>query len=157
MDWIYLSPHFDDVALSCGGLVWEQVRKGDRVSIWTVCGGEPPDGELSSFAQELHARWQTGQNAPASRRSEDNASCQRLGARWRFFSLPDCIYRRDPASGEFMYASETALNGDLHPGDFQTIDRLRDVLQQALPPEAVVVCPLGLGRHVDHQLTPAGS
>ena len=24
--WVYLSPHFDDVVLSAGGLVWEQTR-----------------------------------------------------------------------------------------------------------------------------------
>ncbi len=151
--WIYLSPHFDDVALSCGGLVWEQSQAGDPVSVWTICAAEPSAGELSPFAQELHTRWQAGQNAPSMRRLEDYHSCQRLGASYRYFSIPDCIYRRHPETGAFMYASEASLNGPLHPGEAGVIRDLRMELQRLLPPRASLVCPLALGTHVDHQLT----
>jgi len=151
--WIYLSPHFDDVALSCGGLVWEQAQAGEMVSIWTVCAGEPPAGDFSPFVQELHARWELGENASAQRRVEDTNSCRRLGASYHYFSIPDCIYRRHPQMGEFMYASETALNGPLQPGDTQVIHSLQEVLMRSLQPDVVLVCPLGLGAHVDHQLT----
>ncbi|MBN2499463.1 MAG: PIG-L family deacetylase, partial [Anaerolineales bacterium] len=54
---IYLSPHLDDVALSCGGLVWEQAQAGMAVEVWSVCAGDPPPGELSEYARSLHARW----------------------------------------------------------------------------------------------------
>lgn len=153
MLWVYLSPHFDDVALSCGGLVWEQVQAGDSVNIWTVCAGGAPDGALSSFAKELHARWETDQDATAQRRLEDLNSCQRLGADSRYFNLPDCIYRRHPQTGEFLYASEAALNGRLQPGDTQSITSVREDLMQSLQTGIVLVSPLGLGNHVDHQLT----
>ncbi len=151
--WIYLSPHFDDVALSCGGLVWEQTKSGEEISIWTVCASAPPDGDFSPFAQELHARWEVSQNAPAQRRIEDINSCHRLEASYRHFSIPDCIYRRHPQTGEFMYASNAALNGPLHPGDRQVVHTLQQALKQSLQPDIVLVCPLGLGAHVDHQLT----
>ncbi len=153
MDWIYLSPHFDDVALSCGGLVWEQVRAGDSVSIWTVCAGSIPEGELSPLAKELHTRWETGRDATVQRRQEDIHSCQRLGASYRYFTIPDCIYRHHPQTGEFMYASEAALNGPRQPGDDLTIIAFQGNLKLILPPDALIVCPLGLGNHVDHQLT----
>jgi LmbE family N-acetylglucosaminyl deacetylase len=153
MPWIYLSPHFDDVALSCGGLVWEQAQIGEMVSIWTVCAGEPPLGDLSPFAKELHARWEVGQNAPAQRKDEDTRSCHRLGASSRYFSFLDCIYRRHPLTNEFMYPSEASLNGPLHAGDIQFIGTLQEEIRQSLPPNAVLVCPLGFGDHVDHQLT----
>ena len=153
MPWIYVSPHLDDAALSCGGLVWEQAQAGETISIWTVCAGEPPDGDFSPFAQELHARWEVGQNALAKRRIEDVNACRRLGASYQHFSIPDCIYRRHPQSGEFMYASEAALNGPLQPGDTQVIHTFLELLRQSLQPDAVLVCPLGLGNHVDHQLT----
>jgi LmbE family N-acetylglucosaminyl deacetylase len=153
MLWIYLSPHFDDVALSCGGLVWQQAHMGELVSIWTVCAGEPPAGDISLFAKELHARWEVGQNAPAQRKIEDIRSCQRLGATPRYFSIPDCIYRRHPQTDEFMYASEAALNGSLQPGDFQVIHTLQEQIRQSLMPEVILACPLGLGDHVDHRLT----
>ncbi len=153
MAWIYLSPHLDDVALSCGGLVWEQAQSGEEVSIWTICAGEPPVGALSPFATQLHARWEAGSNAPARRKIEDGNSCRRLGANYRHFSIPDCIYRRNPLTGEFMYASEASLNGPLHPGDVKLAQDIRLKLRKRLPGNANLVCPLALGAHVDHQLT----
>ena len=153
MTWIYLSPHFDDVALSCGGLVWEQTQMGEKVSIWTVCGGEPPPGDISDFAKTLHARWEASQNAPAERKVEDINSCRCLRASYRHFSLPDCIYRRNPLTGEFMYASEQALNGPLHPSDSQFVEDLVEEFYRIPSGAMTLVCPLALGNHVDHQLT----
>jgi LmbE family N-acetylglucosaminyl deacetylase len=153
VDWIYLSPHFDDAALSCGGLIWEQVHAGDPVSIWTVCAGEPPTASLSPFAQELHTRWQTGQSATAQRKKEDLSSCHFLGVGSRYFNILDCIYRRHPETAEFLYPSEAALNGTVQPGDAQMIAAVREDLRQSLPDGAILVCPLGIGKHVDHQLT----
>jgi len=157
MPWVYLSPHFDDVALSCGGLVWEQAQAGEPVSIWTVCAGDPPAGdppagELSAFAQELHTRWMAGTNATAHRKQEDLASCLRLGAATRYFNIPDCIYRRHPLTDEFLYTSEAALNGHLHPGDAGVVARLREALMSDIPKGTSLISPLGLGNHVDHQL-----
>ncbi len=152
MQWIYLSPHFDDVALSCGGLLWEQARSGHAVQVWTVCGGAPAEGgDLSEFAQALHRRWGTGAEAVESRRAEDIASCLRMGASWRHFNLLDCIYRQAPG-GEHLYASEQAIFGELHPADLPTIQAVHRELVAA-PLDAVLVCPLALGGHVDHKLT----
>ena len=153
MHWIYLSPHFDDVALSCGGLVWEQVQAGKAVSIWTVCAGSAPVGELSPFAKELHMRWEVDENATAQRRIEDLNSCRRMGATWRYFAIPDCIYRRNPHTGEFMYASEISLSGPLQPADTLTIMALQEEMKNFFPTDTVLISPLGLGNHVDHQLT----
>ena len=153
MSWIYFSPHFDDVALSCGGLVWEQTHAGEKVNIWTVCAGGPPPGDLSPFAQELHSRWKMSQNAPAQRMAEDITSCHRLGAGYQHFSIPDCIYRRNPQTDELMYPSEAALNGPLHPGDAEVVDDLLKDFRALLPADVILICPLALGNHVDHQLT----
>jgi LmbE family N-acetylglucosaminyl deacetylase len=153
MHWIYLSPHFDDVALSCGGLVWEQVQAGDSVSIWTVCAGSAPDGELSPFTKELHLRWEADQDATVQRKIEDFNSCHRLGASYRYLAIPDCIYRRNPQTGEFLYSSEAALNGPLQPADSQNIASLREDIKRSIQTDMLLVSPMGLGNHVDHQLT----
>lgn len=153
MNWIYLSPHFDDVALSCGGLVWEQVRAGDAVSIWTICAAAPdPSQSFSPFAHSLHERWGTGPASVVARRTEDIASCQVIGASYRHLPLYDCIYRSD-AQGQYYYASEEALNGPLHPDDAARAAQLIQLKTEQLPADARVVCPLALGNHVDHQLT----
>jgi LmbE family N-acetylglucosaminyl deacetylase len=153
MQWIYLSPHFDDVALSCGGLIWQQVRSGEAVSIWTVCAGNAPSRELSPFAKELHLRWETDQDATSQRRLEDLRSCHRLGVTSKQFTIPDCIYRLNPYTDEFFYTSEEALNGPLQPVDRQNIALLGEEIKRAVPEDVVLVCPLSLGNHVDHQLT----
>jgi len=153
MDWIYLSPHLDDVALSVGGLLWEQSQAGRRVAIWTVCAGDPPRGDISPFAESLHARWETGNQSMAVRRMEDVASSQRLGANFVHFTVPDCIYRRSPFSGEHLYASEESLWIPVHPDEEPLINQIADQIKEKLPPQANLVCPLTLGGHVDHRLT----
>jgi LmbE family N-acetylglucosaminyl deacetylase len=156
MAWIFLSPHFDDIALSCGGMVWEKAQEEDA-PVWTICGGEPPAGELSAFAEALHTRWQTPSEAVRQRQMEDEASCQLLGASPLHFPIPDCIYRPGGDSGIFYYASEESLFGDLHPAEQPLVERLAQELAQALPENAQVVCPLTLGGHVDHRLTRAAA
>ena len=152
MHWIYLSPHLDDVALSCGGLVWEQVHGGEEASLWTICAGDPPDDLFSPFADSLHARWGTGREASAIRRAEDLCSCAVLGAKARHFSIPDCIYRRSAKTGTALYDSEQAIFGPVQPEEAVLVRRLARQIAQAFKTGANLVCPLALGGHIDHRL-----
>ena len=56
MQHIILSPHYDDAALSCGGLIAQRAAAGDLVEIATVFGGRPDMATLSPFARAIHAR-----------------------------------------------------------------------------------------------------
>lgn len=157
MIWIYLSPHFDDIALSCGGLVWEQAQQGDAVAVWTICGGSPLPGQpFSPFAQLLHDRWNKGPEAVRVRQAEDIASCQAMGASWRHFPLADCIYRTGRA-GQALYPSEESLWGAISVEELPLIQVLAEDLRQEIPAGAQVVCPLSLGDHVDHKLVRAAA
>ncbi len=124
MSWLYLSPHLDDAALSCGGLIWEQAQSGEEVSLWTICAGDPPSGPLSPFAESVHARWGTGREASAARRAEDIRSCAILGAAFHHLSIPDCIYRRSPKTGEVLYGSEETIFGPVHPEETLLVSKL---------------------------------
>jgi hypothetical protein len=71
-------------------------------------------------------------------------------------SRPDCIYRRDPESGEALYQSDTAIFGAPAPVEaVELVRSLADEWEKNLPPGARVVSPLGLGGHVDHRLVRA--
>jgi LmbE family N-acetylglucosaminyl deacetylase len=140
------------VALSCGGLVWEQRRGGEVVSVWTISAGDPPEGPLSLFAESLHERWQTGRGTVAQRRREDQASCATLMARPGYFPIPDCIYRRSEVDGAALYASEGAIMGPVHPLEAPLVEQLSRELERRLPKEAEIVAPMALGGHVDHRL-----
>lgn len=153
MQWVFLSPHLDDVAISCAGLVWELSQERHSVSIWSIFAGKPPPGPLSEFAERLHARWQTGPGATRLRRAEDRRSCRRMGAQPVHLDIPDCIYRTGRSSRAHLYPSEQSLFGPLHPTERSLASRLALRLQRRLPPDAQIVCPLALGNHVDHQLT----
>jgi len=153
MRWIYISPHLDDAVLSCGGLIWEQARKGEQVEIWTVCAGEPPDGPLSPLAEALHTEWGTGRDTVARRREEDIAACRAVGALHRHLAIPDCIYRREK-DGNLVYADGNIFC-DIHPSDRPLIETVRAFLSAVLKPGDTLVCPLTIGGHVDHRLTRA--
>jgi LmbE family N-acetylglucosaminyl deacetylase len=152
MKWIYLSPHFDDVAFSCGGLVWEQTQSGNDVSILTICAGEPSPGPISRYAQSLHNRWETIRDPVPVRRVENQNSCQILGAKAINFSIPDAIYRRSAINHAYLYTSDGDLFSDFPAEEFHLIEDLKNELDHALPQSCEFVCPLALGGHVDHQL-----
>jgi len=157
---IYLSPHSDDVVFSCGGMIHRQVQTGARVVVVTVCIGDPPSGPLSDFAQSLHERWrgQTG-SLPAdmltTRRREDLAALDKLGAQAVHLDVPDCIYRLNPASGWPMYASRAALFGPVNSQELTLIRRTAAKLTTLLHGfgRHHLFVPMAIGQHVDHQLT----
>jgi LmbE family N-acetylglucosaminyl deacetylase len=151
MKTIYLSPHLDDAVFSAGGWIWEQTQDGQEVEIWTICAGDPPPGALSSFAAELHQSWNLGKDAVQIRREEDKESCRILGAVPRHFHYLDCIYRSSP-DGESLYSNVADIVGGLDPREADLIDLVSRDLKEALPKDAEVIVPLGIGNHVDHEL-----
>jgi LmbE family N-acetylglucosaminyl deacetylase len=157
MDLIYLSPHFDDVALSLGGLIFEQTRSGQNVTILTICAGDPPSGDFSPFAESLHVRWGIGREAIRERRAEDIESCRRLGASYHHLKIPDCIYRRSSRTKEHLYNSESALWIPVHPDEALLIDDISSKIREIQPFKGALICPLTLGNHVDHRLTRAAA
>ena len=151
MRWIYLSPHLDDVVLSCGGLIREQTLSKINVEIWTICAGDPPIGELSPFASLQHSKWGTGLDASNLRRKEDVNACQKIGARYRHFPFLDCIYRQSK-DGSWLYPSEESLFNELSMEDTPIIYALQTYLATILKSDDVLVIPLTIGNHVDHQM-----
>lgn len=153
--WIYLSPHFDDVVLSAGGLIWEQTRQGDAVELWTICAGDPPhDRPLSDYAALMHTLWELGDEASYARSLEDAAACRVLGvSTYRRYTLPDNIYRYDPHSGEPLVKVPDDNFGPLEEDEAHLLLPAADFLRKNVPPGWEVVSPLGVGGHRDHQLT----
>jgi LmbE family N-acetylglucosaminyl deacetylase len=151
MKTIYLSPHLDDAIYSCGGWIWEQTQRGKDVEIWTICAGDPPDS-ISEFARTLHQSWGLGSDAVKIRRDEDREACRIVGAEPIYLSYLDCIYRSSP-QGEIYYPGGEEIFGGLDPREADLIDRVSAELREKLPQECELIVPLGIGNHVDHELT----
>jgi LmbE family N-acetylglucosaminyl deacetylase len=151
MRWIYISPHFDDAVLSCGGLIWEQTHTGIPVEIWTICAGNPPSGPPSPFSQVMYDSWKTGgpEETVARRRIEDQNACRRVGALAVHFPVPDCIYRRSK-TGSLLY--EQGIFGSLNPRDTEVVDEVVSLISDKISQYDVLVCPLSIGLHVDHRI-----
>ena len=150
---IYLSPHLDDAALSCGGQIFQETANRAPILIVTLMAGEPAaDSPLSEFARELHQRWELARNAVRVRQAEDVVACQILKADYLHWSVPDCIYRSDPASGEPCYPTWESVISTMHQADEAVVDWLARYLAQ-LPATDQIYAPLTAGNHVDHRLT----
>jgi len=148
--WIFLSSHFDDVALSCGGLVWELAQQDKDVKIWTIMGGFPPDEDYSDFARQNHRAWgMSGEEAIRVRQAEDRAACEVLGAQLRHFNWLDVIYRRDSTKGGPIVNNNDELFGKSPQSKF--IVEITRMLHAEVPADAILVAPMGLGNHIDHQ------
>jgi LmbE family N-acetylglucosaminyl deacetylase len=152
MRWIYISPHFDDAVLSCGGLIWEQSRKGFPVEIWTICAGDAPSGRLSPLAVECHQQWgiKSARDLVAARRKENLEAASRVGAETVDFSISDCIYRRSP-TGEIIYTQDVFV-------PINSVEKGLDAdvaaaLTSEIQPGDKIVSPLAIGGHLDHVMT----
>ena len=153
---IFLSPHFDDIVYSCGGTLAVQVSNGLHPLVITVFGGIPPHGlELSPFALQTHREMGVSNldaaTVVASRRKEDANALEFLHADYLWLDYLDAIYRGTPP---YYTSQQELIGGDVHPGDraidqelAQTLASLHERL-----PDTVWYAPLGIGRHVDHQI-----
>ncbi len=157
IDALFIAPHLDDVVYSCGGTVQQLTQQGLNVVVLTIFAGLPPATDLSEFAQSLHERW--GHAAPTSRNTivetrqlEDIAACHALGAGAIHMDYGDCIYRQD--NGEWLYASEDAIFGAVHPAEEPRIQQLIEDIYRTpgVDENTRLFGPLGIGNHVDHQL-----
>lgn len=147
---VVLSPHLDDAALSCGGMIARATAAGEPVLVVNVCSGSPPpDAPFSPFAQSLHERWGLPPvTVVAQRRAEDAAALRILGADALLWPALDAIYRRPDS-----YFDETSLFGSPACDDPLAADVANLVAMLARRyPAAAFYLPLAVGMHVDHQL-----
>lgn len=152
---VYLSPHIDDVSLSCGGAIYQQRQAGAAVLAVTVFAAQPTAQTFSAYADWMHGIWGNPGQVVAARLAEDQASMTVLGCEARYLPFTDCIYRGDPQAGVWYYTSNEALFGDIHPADLplaeQIVEAVADLIAE--PDKTVIYAPLAVGHHVDHQLT----
>lgn len=156
MHFVFLSPHLDDVALSCGGIVHSLIKQQNKVEIWTIFAGDPPPGTLSPFATSLHRRWQLMTNPTRLRRREDSNAAKVLGASFRHFTLADCIYRSGDGVTPLVNQEEDLFQ-EIPGNQRHTVTQVTQLLENNLTEEMNIVSPLSIGNHLDHRITRAAT
>jgi LmbE family N-acetylglucosaminyl deacetylase len=152
---LFLSPHYDDAALSCGGTIARLGSEGEPVVVVTIFGGKPDYTRLSPFAQAIHARPQAGEDPIDVRRAEERLALSILEAEPLLLDFLDCIYRQDGSQERWLYAGEQAIFGSVDAVDAGLVEELAQAFAAlASEPEACrFYAPLAIGNHVDHQVT----
>jgi LmbE family N-acetylglucosaminyl deacetylase len=151
-DYIYISPHLDDVALSCSGTICRKQAQGLQVLVVTIfaCEPHPP---FSPFLQSVHRSWHAIEESPYQvRKEEERKAMALLGVDYAWLDWFEILYR-DPElsdANDFFWEPGTSV---VHPRDaalFTTLCAWFADPSQAFPGAQFVV-PLGLGMHRDHQ------
>ncbi len=161
--WLYLSPHLDDVALSCGGQIAQATRSGGAVEILTICAGDEPapgDPLASPLVAKVYALWKLAPGeVMATRRREDEAAGRVLAARTRHWELQEAIHRRDPDTDAALYPSLESLFGAVATQEEALVADLarRFAALPDLPATSRIVAPLGVGGHADHRIVRAAA
>lgn len=145
LEQVFVAPHSDDVALSCGGTVALAARMGSPLIVTLFAAA--PSQDLSGFARFQHERWGVDvESVQKRRRDEDMCAASALGAtvRTAWLDFHDAIYRNQ------AYSTDEALFGSIIEADLAIVDELVAAIE-AFPASEYVV-PLAVGNHVDHQL-----
>lgn len=142
---IFIEPHYDDIALSCGGNVAQCANTGSP-RILTVFGAEPRDLSLSPFAASMHSEWGLSPGeAVGKRRQEARCAASTLGPsiQLEWLDFEDAIYR------DHRYDSDEALFGEVLDGP-ELVNAVASAILDRC--EGPIYVPMGVGDHVDHQI-----
>ena len=151
--WIFLSPHLDDAVFSCGGLLSYLAEQGVPTKIVTIFSNQVSDPtQFTEYARSLHTRWGTGDDPYRIRKQEDTNACRLIGAEQVHLGFFECIYRFLP-NGLPLVSSDDELFGEIKPDEGELIRQVAEKIVGTTSGKYICVCPLGLGHHIDHQIT----
>lgn len=142
-DEIYVSPHMDDAAYSCGGRILQSRARGARVLVLTVFGTGSADAPPPATAQANFTDY-------AARAAEELAVMQRLDADFIWLDYPELLFRENSLWDvarffvPFMWLGGRAQD-ELFEATLQVVTR-------RLAPGGQLFAPLAIGFHPDHRL-----
>ena len=157
---VYLSPHYDDISLSCGGTIHKQIQAGQSVLVITICAAPPPAHDpLSPFAQSLHQKWGGLEDVVAARRAEDEVAMVILEVDSVRLNITDCIYRGRVQDKMWYYNNDAELFGQIHADDATLSHDIAEAILGTVTQDTntTLYAPLTVGHHVDHQLVHAAA
>jgi LmbE family N-acetylglucosaminyl deacetylase len=139
-----VSPHLDDVAFSCGGVLGVLRRTGWQVRVATVFTATVNPLSPFALACQLDKGLPTEVDYMALRRGEDVTAMRCLGVdEFEHLGLPEAPHRG--------YTSAADLFAGRHDDD-RVLDDVREAVLPLARNVDLLLGPQGLGDHVDHQI-----
>jgi LmbE family N-acetylglucosaminyl deacetylase len=169
---LVLSPHLDDAVLSCGALLGELAPRSEItvLTLFTEATDGPHGRAARSFLRQCARPDAAHPDAAAlfrARRAEDRAVVESLGARPEHLGLTDALFRRREVPAvlaragrlvpELLHRYPTyrfdVARGRVSRGDRGLCAELAAGIAARADDTDLLLCPLGVGRHVDHLVT----
>lgn len=152
---LFISPHLDDVVLSCGGCVHKEINELDSVvTVVTIFTGLPEPDTLSEAAKEFHNSINLGDNAISVRRSEDIEAASFLNFKTLHLGFLESQYRQNP-NGSHRYKCLLEIFKAYVDEEKDTLDQVTHALKNVITASKWkrIFIPLGNGNHIDHLIT----
>ena len=149
---VILSPHLDDAVLSCGGLLHFLNGREASPLVISIYGGNPTP--IKSKDGSLRVPQRKGHVNPRLRRREDVAAMRAANADFVHLGFADGIYRRSPLSNAFIYRHARERWASPRIDDLGHVEELFLVLSRLCLGlgRILLVSPMAIGRHVDHNI-----
>jgi len=128
---LYISPHLDDVILSCGSTIAKQCQKGNLVTVATIFS--------SGNDKSNHS----------TRRENDTNAVKKIGASHKHLGYIDAPFR-----SEKYFSFSTLLYYHDYPAEISLLNDIIKSIIQVIKRDNFDKCyfPLGVGGHIDHNL-----
>ncbi len=163
----FVSPHLDDAALSCGGLLCHLADKTDVtvVSVFTKVTQSPYTLSARQFLKQC--KNPDAENLFEERKKEDVEALNSIGVKTTHLGFVDASWRKKEGLHglrkaiadvfpEFGHVYPTyrwnVISGVISKYDNSLMDSIKKSLESLISSHQkfVVFCPLGIGNHVDH-------
>ena len=132
MKHIYVSPHSDDVALSCGGQIIANSTSSSDTLVLNV---------FTSDQQQSEAETKLFDSVNSDRTLEDQSAWDSIGIERRYLDLPEALLRRRFPFQLLPGGRDLAVRDSLYDAIIGEVESDRD---------ASFYFPAGIGNHVDH-------
>jgi LmbE family N-acetylglucosaminyl deacetylase len=150
---VILSPHFDDAIFSVGGLLAAWRSRCKSMIVVNIFTSNPPK-ELTPQANLFHSRYMD-KNPVAIRCMLDQRAYSHFDIEIINLDFLDAIYRFDVINKRPNYLDPIDIFSTVNAIDtYLAVSIFKSIEQQfKLTNEDVILSPLGVGGHVDHEIT----
>lgn len=165
----FISPHLDDAAFSCGGLITYLSGQTRVVVVTAFTRAGKDNHSLSGLAYAKKCGFKNQDMAEffSLRRKEDRDLWKSQNIEFIHLPFVDALWRINPQPNliqkigsklinEFRYIYPThrfhVSKGKVRLQDQRNLQKLKTKLKAIIETRSIVFCPIALGNHVDHVL-----
>lgn len=149
---VFISPHLDDVVLSCSQLILYLTNLGKKVIVVTLFTRAQTDTISPQANRLLHGcNYKNSEKLYFDLRSEDKKALEYLGAESMHLGFIDAAWRS--VNGKLVYPNEKEqFSGKISSQDSSLVKDLQKIIVDILMDmhDVVVLGPLAIGGHADH-------